>query len=87
MAKILKNFDASRHSRGEYPWDEWSDGQARRIIQGEDFHCLVDTMKVAIRKQAGRLGRSATVVDGEEPNSIDFVIHPEKESTSGKKAS
>lgn len=36
-----------------YPWDDWLDGQPRRLLRGSDFRCQVQEM-AALTRQAGR---------------------------------
>lgn len=81
MAKILPEDSMPPRRRGryeKYPWQDWADGQARVITQGEDYACKTRSMAVQIRQQAGARGLSAQVLmlgPTEEPNAIQFRMY------------
>jgi len=58
VATII-DADAVRwtHSRArKYPWDEWLDGQARRLHRGDDFNCSLVSMRGLTHQVARRRG-------------------------------
>jgi hypothetical protein len=63
--RIKKKYDwaapssLTRTEKATYPWDEWLDGDAWRLVQGEDFHPHPLMMERIIRTRA--TGRSAKV--------------------------
>lgn len=73
MAEIVENFTFGRKGRKEaYPWDEWLDGQTRRLVQGQDFTCKPASMQTTIYSAAERHSTAEgieitveTSVDGE----------------------
>lgn len=80
MAEIL-TADAMPERRGrarKYPWDEWCDGQVRRLKRGKDYTCTTRSMSVQIRQHAGALGLSAQVIllgPTEEPDAVQFRMY------------
>lgn len=59
MAEILDGA-AGLTPRRRYPWDEWTDGQTRRIAKGVDFDCPTYSMRVMIYQRARKDGLTAT---------------------------
>lgn len=57
MAEIITG-DYERPKKGgpafKYPWDEWFDGQRRRLRRGEDFDGNLSTMDKLIRNTASK---------------------------------
>ncbi len=47
MAELLTEFPPiNRGGRPQfYPWDEWFDGQVRRLTKGVDFHCSPNSLR------------------------------------------
>ena len=68
MAKIIDEMPKRRRGpRPLYPWDEWFDGQARRLEHGADFTSSPAVLRTAIHKAAVRRGMTAqTVIDGSD---------------------
>ena len=68
MAKILAELPGRRRGRRPlYPWDEWLDGQARRLEHGADFTSSAGTLRTAVHKAAARRDMTAqTVIDGSD---------------------
>ncbi len=73
---------------GRYPWDQWTDGQWRRIVHGVDFHVVPPNMRVMLYSRAKRDGLKVVTHTGVESHledgrrvwaspHIDFkFIHP-----------
>lgn len=82
MAEILPIYDwthASAHitnARSKaYPWDEWLDGQIRKLSRGEDFDGPAMSVERVIRTSANRRGIRVRIrVEGE---SIYLQAHLE----------
>jgi hypothetical protein len=55
MATIIEG-DAGLRPRRRYPWNEWSDGQQRRVEQGVDFDTSAENLRVQLYAQARRMG-------------------------------
>jgi hypothetical protein len=47
----------------KYAWDEWTDGELREFVKGEDFECSTRSFSNAARKAA--FFRQATIEDVE----------------------
>ena len=57
MPEILESYDFTKTGRGNsYPWEEWSDGQTRRVERGVDFTCKVDSFMNALYGWTRRRG-------------------------------
>lgn len=60
MTDILNNFTFGEGGeKVSYPWETWIDGQTRRAVKGEDFHCEVDSFIAGLYRIAKR--RNLTV--------------------------
>lgn len=60
MAEIVEGMPGRNHCK-EYPWDEWLDGQTRRLKKGEDFTCPVVNMRSQVYVAAKRLGKKVRI--------------------------
>lgn len=67
MAEVLDSHDfRSGHGNALYPWEEWQDGQTRRIVRGEDFQVDPKVMQGQIKVRGSKVGRkTATNVQGD----------------------
>lgn len=55
MSEIVDEFPGS--ARGDnYPWDEWFDGQIRKLTKGEDYDCLTASFSNAAYNARKRRG-------------------------------
>ena len=53
MATILKRYrPKKRGAPAKHPWNEWFDGERRRLRTGRDFHCQTASMANYIRDKA-----------------------------------
>lgn len=58
MAEIIEAVSRARGGRrSAYPWDEWLDGQARRLTRGEDFQCLTESFRTMAHTAAKNRGK------------------------------
>lgn len=72
MAQVIEDFDFSSTrsggNRSEHPWEDWSNGDTWKIVQGEDFTCTVKKMRDRIYNRRGDMQEGArvqtAVVDG-----------------------
>jgi hypothetical protein len=44
-----------------YPWDEWTDGEERVLIEGDDFSCMAESFVLLARRTAKVRGLHAVV--------------------------
>lgn len=61
--RTLEAFPPSRKPAGrptEYPWEEWTDGEIRELIQGEHFHCKLKSLRALIHLTASKRGLRAS---------------------------
>lgn len=57
MADRIDQFPAEqRPPTRRYPWDEWTDGSAWKLVRGEDFDQEVDQFRNRLYPQAKRRG-------------------------------
>lgn len=87
MAEIVPDNTMPPRGKGraaKYPWDEWADGQTRKITQGEDYTCKTNSMAVQIRQRASDRGLSSQVIvlgPVDKPNAIQFrMINRQEEA-------
>lgn len=70
MAEVIEDGEwptPASGSGGVYPWDEWLDGQPRRLRQGVDFEVRPEAFRSAATMAAGRRRiRVRTSVRGDE---------------------
>jgi hypothetical protein len=54
-----------------YPWDEWTDGKARRAKKGRDFSCSAEGFASTLYTHASRksMGVRVSVPD---PKTVEF---------------
>lgn len=72
MAQKLEAMP-KRRGRGQvHPWEQWADGSAWKITQGEDFHGAVESMRTQLFGKARSLGKKVELVV--EGDSISFQM-------------
>ncbi len=84
MAEILDDYDFHKKPRGapyKYPWEEWMDGQVRKIIKGEDFTTPVTSMQTLLRTRGRAISRSKKVRTAivDKRNAIVFQYYEVKD--------
>ena len=57
MAEVLDSYDFGA-SAGRYPWDEWLDGQIRKLEHGTDFDVKPTSFLTTAKKQANKAGKT-----------------------------
>ena len=66
MAEVLDSYDFGA-ATGRYPWDEWLDGQIRRLVGGTDFEVKATSLITSAKKQANKRGKGLNVrTDGND---------------------
>ena len=78
MAKILSHFpEAAKHSRENYPWDEWLDGNIRELVQGEDFWIKRQSFRARAMQKAYERGGTVRMANLGDDKTIvlQFVKH------------
>ena len=55
-----------------YPWDQWADGSAWRIKQGEDFQIAPASMGAVVRNYANRTSQRVSVRVGADHVEFQF---------------
>lgn len=56
MARILDDDLPPGRNTRKYPWEEWTDGKAREIRQGDDYYVTNETMRMGLFSRANRTG-------------------------------
>jgi hypothetical protein len=58
---ILDEFPQQKHAGRppEYPWDEWTDGEVRKLVRGEHFTCALRSLRSLIHLTARKRGLRA----------------------------
>ena len=58
MAEIIKDYQwgLAPAPRTRYPYDEWFDGQTRKVTHGVDFHCKPQSLKANLGVKAKERG-------------------------------
>jgi hypothetical protein len=78
MAKVLDSFpDAAKHSRENYPWDEWLDGKIRELRAGEDFWIKRQSFRARAMQKAYDRGGTVRMANMDDGKTIvlQFVKH------------
>jgi hypothetical protein len=76
MGERIDTFAPSPGGRPRlYPWEDWGDGGAWRIMRGEDFQIAAPNMAALIRAEAHKRGVRATcrVID-EDTVEFQFLF-------------
>jgi hypothetical protein len=74
MAEIIQGDQAFR-AYTRYPWDEWTDGQRRRALKGEDFHCSAQSLRVRLYQEAKKREMKVTTrLEGRVGNEDKVVF-------------
>lgn len=57
--EILDKFGHHMGRKPIYPWDEWTDGKIRELVQGIDFESEITSFRVLIHRTARKRGLKA----------------------------
>lgn len=80
MAERIESLSERRGRPPLYPWADWADGCAWRIVHGEDFEVAPESMRRALRDHAARSG--LTVVVTRDGSALEFQFAAPKPSES-----
>lgn len=60
MARVLDELPGTgrKGPPDKYPWAEWMDGRAWAVIQGEDYDCQHESLRVRFSARASKAGLS-----------------------------
>ncbi len=75
MAQLIPNFKSNRGRPEIYPWQEWADGQARKLYQGQDFDANLTSMRTQIHRKARSLGLRAYTHINEHERAIEIIFY------------
>ena len=59
MSQVINQFPGQPGRPPIYPWDEWCDGQVRRLFRGEDFNSDPKSFRVLVHRTAKSRGLKA----------------------------
>lgn len=66
MAEVLDSYDFATNA-SRYPWDEWMDGQIRKLVGGKDFQVKTTSLITSAKKAAAKRGKGLNVrTDGND---------------------
>lgn len=82
MAEVINEWpdimrNVTRKSR--YPWSEWTDGQIRRVVAGEDFDSTLKTFVQGLYAYAKRHGYKVEVRQDTANDAAAFRFVPKGE--------
>ncbi len=76
MAEVLEKFPGRENRRNsKYPWDEWTDGQIRKAIKGEDFETTAADFRSMLHAAGGRYGMKVKTRTPHDQESISFQFY------------
>lgn len=61
MADVVDTFESRKGRPAIYPWDEWTDGQSRRLYRGQDFFATPVSFRTMVHRKAHDVGLKAYV--------------------------
>lgn len=56
MAERIESFVSSKGRPPKYPWEEWTDGEARKLYRGKDFDADLISFRTMVHRKARDLG-------------------------------
>lgn len=80
MAIRLDTMPKRRGRASVHPWDEWADGSAWKITQGEDFTGDLESMRTQLYGKARTLEKTVELVVDKDEKTITFQMKPKTES-------
>lgn len=75
MSQIIDTFTSRKGRPPKHPWDEWTDGQSRRLYKGRDFSSELISMRTMIHRKARDLGMNAYTHINEADQSIQVRFY------------
>lgn len=76
MAELIQRFESKKGRPAIYPWDDWSDGNARRLRQGSDFTATLYSFRTMVHRKARDLGMIAHTTINKADSSIEVWFEP-----------
>lgn len=70
MGEIIESVDISKGRPAKYPWEEWTDGQSRRLHRGGDFDATLESFRTMVHRKARDMGMRAHTKINEADASI-----------------
>ena len=76
MSELIDAIDISKGRPPKYPWEQWTDGQARRLYQGEDFDATLESFRTMVHRKARDMNLKAHTKINEADTSIQVQFSP-----------
>jgi len=74
MAEVLKAMPKRKPRARRHPWDEWTDGQVRKIKRGQDYAGTTEAMRVRLYSVARDSKKKLEIVVDREADEITFQM-------------
>jgi hypothetical protein len=74
---ILSEFPNHMGRTPIYPWEQWTDGQIRELVQGEDFYSEATSFRTLIHRTARRRGLKAKTRISDDKKSVIVAFYKE----------
>lgn len=78
MAQVLANFpEKAKHSREQYPWDQWLDGNIWQLVSGEDYWIKRQSFRARAMQKAYDRGGTVRMANMDDGKTIvlQFIKH------------
>lgn len=75
---ILSEFPNHMGRTPIYPWEQWTDGQIRELVQGEDFYSEATSFRTLIHRTARRRGLKAKTRISDDKKSVIVAFYKEQ---------
>lgn len=75
---ILDEFPNHMGRTPIYPWEQWTDGQIRELVQGEDFYSEATSFRTLIHRTARRRGLKAKTRISDDKKSVIVAFYKEQ---------
>lgn len=80
MATKLAQMPPKRGRGRTHPWNEWADGSAWVIRQGDDFPGQLESMRVRLYSKARELGKDLEIQVDKDAGAITFQMKDKPET-------
>jgi hypothetical protein len=80
MSQIIDNFTSKKGRPPVHPWEEWADGNARRLFKGQDFEGNLISMRTMIHRKAREIGLRAFTKINAADQSIQVRFYDPNDS-------
>lgn len=58
----------------KYPWEDWMDGQAHKLVHGEDFDCSPKALVVLAHREAKKAGMTARTRLAKDKKTLTIIF-------------